>query len=286
MPLAEAEIAEGPSGRVEALLRWAGSKRSLIHELVERRPPGEFRYMEPFAGSACLFFATRPANAVLGDRNASLIETYRCLRDHPLDVAAQVHAWKSDKATYYEVRAESEAEMDPVARAARFIYLNRLCFNGVYRTNRRGEFNVPYGSRAGALPAASRFVECGRLLARAELIADDFEVVVAGAGKGDFVYLDPPYSRAASDAYGVYGYGSFDGGDLERLLACLKRLDAAGARVLLSYKDTPELEALGRGWVRADVSVRTQVGGRAEARTSRQEVLVANYSFRDGSVLS
>jgi DNA adenine methylase len=266
-----------PRTHAKPLLRWAGSKRGLLGELISRRPPGEWRYIEPFAGSACLFFALAPQHAVLGDLNTELIAAYRVLRASPIDVAAQVHAWACDSATYYRIRAQDSADLGEVEAAARFIYLNRLCFNGVYRTNRLGQFNVPYGRRPGTLPRRAHFAACANLLQRADLRDGDFESVVFDAGRDDFVYLDPPYSRAVSDAYGVYGYGSFDGGDLDRLLACLRDLDARGARVLLSYTWHPKLAELRGGWHIDEVVVRSQVGGVAASRTTRREVLVANY---------
>lgn len=260
------------------LLRWAGSKRGLVGELVARRPPGTWRYVEPFVGSACLFFALAPERAVLGDLNRELIFTYRVLREQPDAVAERVHAWGSDSETYYQVRSQESTTLGDVDAAARFIYLNRLCFNGVYRTNRLGQFNVPYGRRPGAIPGRERFAACARMLRHAELRAGDFESTVAGAGAGDFVYLDPPYSRALSDAYGVYGYGSFDGADLDRLLVCLADLDNRGACVLLSYTQHPRLAELGKQWRIDEVAVSSQVGGVAASRTTRHEVLVANYS--------
>jgi DNA adenine methylase len=264
---------------VHPLLRWAGSKRGLLAELTARTPEGLSRYIEPFAGSACLFFELAPGRAVLGDMNHELITTYRVVRDEPHAVAAQVHAWGHDPETYYAVRALDRANLGEIETAARFIYLNRLCFNGVYRTNRRGQFNVPYGSRPGAVPHRERFVACAELLGNAELRAGDFADTVADAdaGEGDFVYLDPPYSRAVSDAYGVYGYGSFDAGDLDRLLTCLRDLDRRGAKVLLSYTHNPRLAELGERWRIEEVAVRSQVGGVVTRRSTRRELLVANY---------
>jgi DNA adenine methylase len=264
---------------IEPLLRWAGSKRALLDELEARRPSGQWRYVEPFAGSACFFFALQPERALITDRNARLMETYRVLCERPDDLAKRVHAWPTDSATYYEVRSQPDEHLSPLDRSARFIYLNRLCFNGVYRTNRKGQFNVPYGRDTGAVPSLDRFRSCGELLRRAELRAADFETTLASAGPGDFVYLDPPYSRAISDGYGVYGYGSFDANDLDRLLRSLKRLDNEGAQVLLSYTWHPRLQELGSNWDIDEVAVHAQVGGRASSRTTRREVLVANYNI-------
>jgi DNA adenine methylase len=266
---------------IHPLLRWAGSKRTLLPRLLGRLP-GEFgRYIEPFAGSACLFFALRPSRAVLADLNPELIAAYQALAVDPSAVAERVTRWPATSDSYYRVRATDPSTLDLATRAARFIYLNRLCFNGVYRTNRRGEFNVPFGSRTGAMPDADHLVACGEALAEADLCCADFEAVLDSARADDFVYLDPPYSRALSDAYGVYGYGSFQGTDIERLIESLRRLDAKGAKVLVSYRASASLERLGSPWYAEQVSVTTQVGGTSASRSTRRELLLANYPAPD-----
>ncbi len=224
-----------------------------------------------------MFFAVGPQRAVLGDLNKELIATYHVLRERSLEVADQVHSWALDPDTYYTVRAQDTSKLGQVEAAARFIYLNRLCFNGVYRTNRLGRFNVPYGRRPGAVPSRERFATCAEVLQHAELRVGDFEATVRDASNGDFVYLDPPYSRAVSDAYGVYGYGSFDGADLDRLLACLCDLNERRANVLLSYTWHPRFAELGGDWQIDEVAVRSQVGGSVTRRSTRREILVANY---------
>lgn len=220
-----------------------------------------------------------PERAILGDLNAELIATYQVLRDKPAELAELVHAWPHDSETYYEIREWDSNTLAELEAAARFVYLNRLCFNGVYRTNRLGKFNVPYGRRTGGVPERHQFEACAELLRSAVLRAGDFEAAVQDVGEGDFVYLDPPYSRAVSDAYGVYGYGSFDGADLDRLLECVRGLHRRGARVLLSYTWDTRLAKLGKSWDIAAVAVRSQVGGAVASRSTRREVLVANYAL-------
>ena len=276
-------MADVPTGSVhdttavQPILRWAGSKRALLTELVDAVPPTFGRYFELFAGSACLFFALRPRSAVVGDANGELIGAYRTLRSMPRQVAGVVAAWPPDQATYYRVRAYRQEELGAVERAARFFYLNRLCFNGVYRTNRANRFNVPFGIKPGQVPSAERFVRCATALRDARLVAGDFEVATREARAGDFVYLDPPYSRSLSEAYGVYGYGSFDGSDLERMLATLFTLDRRGVRFLFSYRLSEDVLEATRCWNHRLVGVRAQVGGRVASRSVRHELLVMNY---------
>jgi DNA adenine methylase len=238
------------------------------------------RYVEPFAGSACLFFATRPRRAVLADLNAELVETYRTVRDHPRLVARRMHAWATDEDTYYSVRAAMPGELDKVEKAARFLYLNRLCFNGIYRTNRAGAFNVPFGRNTGALPREEHVYRCSVALRDAELRCGDFDQTTLDVKRGDFVYLDPPYTDVRSSAYGVYGYGSFDASDLGRVIETLERIDRSGAIFLFSYARSEALnERIPAAWQVAMLEVPGRVAARVSARRPRVEVLVSNRAL-------
>jgi len=263
---------------VNPLLRWAGSKRSLLPELSVRLPrPLKGRYLEPFAGSACLFFAARPKQAVLGDLNGELIDTYRAIRSHPRHVARAMHSWEMDSDSYYEVRALDVEALSSVRRAARFLYLNRLCFNGVYRTNRAGLFNVPFGVRTGALPTEAHIYRCSVALRGVDLRAGDFDETTYDVGEGDFVYLDPPYTQDPKSAYGVYGYGSFSARDLDRVFGVLERIDAAGAGFLFSYAAIDDLsERLPRAWSITSATVPGRVAAATTSRIQRRELLISN----------
>lgn len=259
------------------ILRWAGSKRSLLPQLMPYVARSQGRYVEPFAGSACLFFAARPQRAVLGDLNGELIATYRVLARHPRRVARAMRAWTTDAESYYAVRALEQEDLEPVQRAARFIYLNRLCFNGVYRTNRQGRFNVPYGTQTGALPTERHLYRCAVALRDAELRDGDFEATTEDVSEGDFVYLDPPYTQNPKKAYGVYGYGSFDAQDLGRILEVLRRLDAARATFLFSYASVPGLvDEVPTSWGYQEVVVSGRVAARVGSRGARREILITN----------
>lgn len=258
------------------LLRWAGSKRKLLPTLLECVPSRLHRYIEPFAGSACLFFALRPDCAVLGDTNAELLQTYSILQKHPRLVAQAVHSWPNTETSYYSIRRQSPDDLNPIDRAARFIYLNRYCFNGVYRTNRRGEFNVPRGIRTGAVPSESAFYRCSIALRNARVRAVDFEDCLQDVRTGDFVYLDPPYTSVSRNRYGEYGYGCFGDCDIDRLVLCLRRIDGAGAMFLLSYANTCSVAQRLSRWYQRIVRVRRHVAGFAGDRAEVSELLVSN----------
>lgn len=246
--------------------------------ILERRLPARTgRYFEPFAGSACLFLRVRPPRAVLADLNGDLLATYRTVRHRPEAVALKMAEWSPDEATYYAVRSISPSDMDAVGRAARFVFLNRLCFNGVYRTNRAGQFNVPFGRNTGSLPGPSNFRRFADALRGVDLRDGDFEATTDDATSGDVAYLDPPYTQDPASAYGVYGYGAFEGSDVARLVKHMCRLDERGVAVLLSYADTPELRAaLDERWIVENVHGYYQVAAQTRARRRRTEVLVSN----------
>jgi DNA adenine methylase len=264
--------------RTPPIFRWAGSKRKLIPHLLHHAPPKFTRYVEPFAGSACLFFALRPHEAVLGDINYELLNAYAVIRRHPQQIARAVYSLPDDASTYYWLRSTQPDTLQPVERTVRFVYLNRYCFNGVYRTNKSGGFNVPRGTRTGSIPSEACFLDSASALERAELRVSDFTVTLADARDGDFVYLDPPYALPNTRYRGEYGCNSFALADTERLIQQLLVLDRCGARFLLSYAQSPLLERLiPDAWTIHRLEVRRHVAGFATHRVLAPEVLITNY---------
>ena len=228
-------------------LKWAGGKGKLAPTILAAAPPAIARYIEPFAGAGAVFFALEEARpgmpALLADANPELIETYTVLRDElaALDnalalMAAEYAAGDIEQrgTMYYRVRAS--APDSPAARAARFIFLNRTCYNGLYRVNRRGAFNVPMGRYD-----RPRIVDRENLLAVATALrgvaieAADFEAVTEGAGPGDLLYLDPPYHPLSeTSAFTSYTAGGFGVGEQRRLARVFEKLSRLGAFVILS----------------------------------------------------
>ena len=264
------------SSALRPVLRWAGSKRKLVHVLAAQAPVRFDRYIEPFCGSACLFFSLRPTKAVLGDRNSALIETYRVLRRHPRLLTRALRAF-GGPAEYYAVRSMSPEALTSIEAAARFVYLSRFCFNGVYRTNRDGAFNVPRGINTGNIPTDTEFYRTSIALRSAELRNCDFDACLTDVRAGDFVYLDPPYGSSTRDCYGEYGYDCFSEHDLARLIRCLEHIDSVGAWFLLSFRASDELARGVAQFNSVTVAVRRHVAGFTQSRAVAREVLVRNY---------
>ena len=242
--------------------------------------PTDFeRYVEPFAGSACLFFHISPAKAVLADINGELINTYRQLKAKPRKLSAAIANFpdRSPEA-YYRVRALKPENLNCIERAARFIYLNRLCFNGLYRTNTKGEFNVPYGGgRAGDIPDEGALLASSRAFRRASLVCASFEDVLAETKSGDFIYLDPPYSISNRRVFNNYSPEIFGTKYLRLLRHELKRLDKMGARFLLSYGLSKEGLDLANGFNAKHALVQRQISGFSAHRRKARELLITNY---------
>ncbi len=261
---------------VPPLFRWAGSKRKLLPTLKAYCPAEFNRYIEPFAGSACLFFLLQPKRAVLGDFNQQLIETYKTVARAPNAVAAQLEVMAVSESFYYELRSQDPSLLPSVSRAARFVYLNRFCFNGVFRTNKHGDFNVPRGTRTGQLPGRADLRSCAELLKRATFIAGDFENTLTDLAPGDFIYLDPPYSSSDERNRGEYGYGAFSSKDLDRLEEALYRIDRQNATFILSYRCSKTVRSRFRNWHQRTVTVRRQIAGFSQDRRLVREMLISN----------
>lgn len=261
------------------IVRWAGSKRKLLPLLLRAVPSKLTRYIEPFAGSACLFFGLRPSSGVLGELNAELIHAYEQVRLHPRILARKVRTMPFTGENYYRTRAIDPNDLSPLDRAARFVFLNRHCFNGVYRTNRLGKFNVPIGSETGSVPEEIAFVRCSIALRAANLRCMDFEETLSDVKNGDFVYLDPPYKLNGRKGYGEYGYGTFTDKDMSRLIMTIRHIDRVGGTFLLSYSDADELACIRRDWYCYRLTVRRHVAGFAKYRETVTEVLLSNQKL-------
>lgn len=180
---------------IEPFLRWAGGKRWLIKIDTPIAPSSFNKYLEPFLGSAAVFFSMPQISSfILSDINSDLVNCYEAIRNNFLAVEKHLHVHhvNHSKDYYYQVRDSQPRE--PSKKAARFLYLNRTCFNGLYRVNRQGRFNVPIGTKSNVLLDNDNFSEISARLNQGILLNQDFEVTLSMAGKGDFVFIDPPYT--------------------------------------------------------------------------------------------
>jgi DNA adenine methylase len=263
---------------MKPFLRWAGSKAQLIPQLRDYWEDGFARYVEPFCGSATLFFSLEPRIALLSDANPELIHALRSLQCTPDLIVEWLLRHKTDARTYYRIRALDPSELSPNERAARFIYLNALCFNGLYRVNQAGIFNVPYGDSQDKAVYFDpiRLRQAGYLLRNADVECSDFEAVVDKTTKGDFVYLDPPYATASQRVFSEYGKDGFATRDIERLRSALLRADERGVKFLLSYADFPEIAQFEEKWPLVRVETKRNIAGFVSSRRKVTEVLITN----------
>jgi DNA adenine methylase len=258
-------------------LRWAGSKKKLLPTLMANIPSNYKRYIEPFCGSACLFFAIKPQSAILSDINSDLIQCYNMILKHPRLLWRFIKKIPNTDDAYLEYRKMEPANLDPLVRAARFLYLNRYCFNGVYRTNTKGQFNVPRGTRTGSLPEESAFYRCAYALRKARLLPVDFETSLKLIRKGDFIYLDPPYATTEKPLVKEYGPNSFQRKDINRLICALAKIDQKDATFILSYAQSKELtDQIDPAWNVSKILVRRHVAGFAKHRACVTEMLISN----------
>ena len=259
-------------------LKWAGGKRSLLATLTPLMPAEYGGYYEPFVGGGAVFFALQPRRAFLNDANEELINCYAAVRDRVDDLLAALAGHANTEAHYQRVRAQQPADLDEVARAARLIFLNRTCFNGLYRVNRRGEFNTPYGHYRNPTLVPERLLrDASVALQGTTLTATGYREATATAGAGDLVYLDPPYVPAGGFAdFRRYHREQFREDDHEELARLFKELDARGCHVRLSNAHTPFVLDLYADWTIHEVTARRAINSNGSRRGPVREVIVAN----------
>ena len=269
----------------QPVLRWVGGKARLATQLRKFIPEiGDGnKYYEPFLGAGSVFFSLRPARAVIGDLNDALISCYKQIKDRPDLVwryLSELSRRDSD-ADYYQARAAFNALNDTPRKAALFVYLNRTCFNGIWRVSRAGKFNVPYGRRRRTLfPSRQTLFAVGRTLKKARLISADFETILRTARCGDFVYLDPPYPPLNGTAFFThYTKTRFNGDDQERVSTVFRDLDQRGCRVLVSNADMSSIRELYRGYAIRSFDNTRYVAAHGR-RYNVRDLLIANYELQ------
>ena len=261
-------------------VKWAGGKRSLVPTILKLRPYTFNTYWEPFLGGGAVFFALEHESLItrakLSDINMQLILTYQMIKENPDLVIDLLHIHADNnlrrgKEYYYEVR---QAEEQPSAEelAARFIYLNKTCFNGLYRVNRKGEFNVPYGKYDNPKICDEKNLRAVSLaLLNADFKFDDFTNIQPG--RGDFVYCDPPYDGT----YANYDTEGFDSDDQIRLRECVDRWRRAGANVMLSNSNTSFIRELYADFNRHEVTGSRSLNSNGNGRGPVTELIITTY---------
>lgn len=274
-------------GKITPALKWAGGKTQLLGAIRENLPEKYAAYFEPFVGGAAVLLDLQPQKAVINDMNGQLINLYIQLKDAADDVIQEVKKLDTTPCTreiYYATRERynkkiTEHTMDAEA-AALLIWLNKHCFNGLYRVNRQGLFNVPYNNRVNGKSIDEANIKAiGEYLrdANVTITCKDFEAACESVGPGDFVYFDSPYVPESETAdFTAYYKDGFSLADHERLCALFKRLDQIGAKVMLSNNDVPLVRQLYAGYSIKGLSVKRLINRVASKRTGK-EVLITNY---------
>lgn len=268
--------------KVQPFLKWAGGKTQLLAELTKYIPQKYGTYFEPFVGGGALFFYLKPKNAVLVDTNPELVNCYAIVRDEPGKlIAALKKGFVNREEYYYKIRDQKPDKLDPVSRAARFIYLNKTCFNGLYRVNKEGRFNVPFGKRINpSICEERKLLAAHKSLQGVQIICDSYDKVVRFETKrGDFVFFDPPYHPVGGHSdFKRYTKEFFYEEDHIALRDLVKELVDRGVFVLLTNSNTEFVRKLYNGFEYKIVNTRRNISSNAETRTGQDLIVIATVA--------
>ena len=261
-------------------VKWAGGKRNILSKLEKLFPKKINCYYEPFVGGGAIYFALEEKikNAVLSDINSELITTYKIIKESPSELVKKLkkYASKHSKAQYYLVRRRYPKNLLDVA--SRFLYLNKTCYNGLYRVNKRGEFNVPIGDyKNPAIEQRENILACNKKLRKAEILCGDFEKI--NPKKRDFVYFDPPYHPINNTSFTKYTKVDFLKNEQIRLAQFIKKLSQSGVYIMLSNSKTKFVEDLypKKDFKHYIVHVPRFVNCKSDKRGKIKELIITNY---------
>lgn len=256
-------------GASEPLFRWAGGKRRLLRQIIPLIPRFN-HYYEPFCGGAALFFSLRPPRATLGDKNEELINCYIQVRNQPEEVIASLQCLQNSEAEYYRIREISlENKID---RAARFIYLMELSFNGLYRVNSDGKFNVPYGQKPEKKIDFEKIRKVSQAFENVDFVCRDFQTTVADAKFGDLVYFDPPYTVShGNNGFVQYNENIFSWKDQIKLANVADGLVHRGCTVIVSNAEHDLIQELYTNFKTHRVIRHSGIGGLPKTRKHIRE---------------
>jgi DNA adenine methylase len=258
-------------------LKWAGGKRWLVRNYSHLLPKEiNGRYIEPFLGSGSVYFHLRPKDAILADINKDLIDTYKGVKNHHIKLNQYLieHHKNHSIEHYYKVRSNVPEKL--AERAARFIYLNRTCFNGIYRVNASGGFNVPIGTHSNVILSTDCFHAWSQVLKGTSLVHGDFEKVINLAEKGDFLFVDPPYTvRHNFNGFIHYNEVLFSWDDQVRLSKAIRRAKQRGAKILMTNANHESIRKLySADFQQKVVSRFSSISASAEGRSAYEELLI------------
>ena len=274
---------------VKPFVKWVGGKRQLLAKITPLIPEAFTRYVEPFTGGGAVFFSLSQrlqegqVPAWLNDINPELVNAYHVVRDAPDELLADLRTHIHSKDYFLSLRsldrqAGGLSSLSPIKRASRFIYLNRTAFNGMYRVNAKGQFNVPFGRyKNPAIADADTIYSCSKMLQKVEISCSGFEGVLPQAGAGDFVYLDPPYIPLNKTSYFTsYSDTGFVHTDQITLAELIRDMDERGVRFIASNAFVPELRDMYSGFTILEVKATRAINANKDGRHAVSEALITN----------
>lgn len=279
----------------QPFIKWVGGKRQLLDRIIPRMPAQYNSYHEPFVGGGAVFFAERPRRAYLNDINTQLIQCYEAIKSNPDKVIARIAAIDEEyllldndetrKAFYYKQRAAfneliSKSSKDNIEVAALFLFINRHCFNGLFRVNRKGLFNVPFNGSKGGSYSAEAITADAQALKTATIINGDFMKAFARVQPGDFCFIDSPYAPLNPTSFESYAKEGFTEEQHKVLAAEFRRLDEIGAKLMLTNHDTELIRDLYAGFDIETVDVRRSINRNGNARTGTEVIITNGYKNR------
>lgn len=264
-------------------VKWAGGKRQLMHELIKNLPKSYNRYFEPFVGGGALFFQIQPQNAYIADINEELINLYLTVKNNPCELIWSIEKHEISEEYFLKIRNLDRLDeynfLSNTQRASRFIYLNKTCYNGLYRVNSKGHFNVPYGKyKNPTIVDVDNLLNCSKLLKNTQIKCADFSEILTSVKSGDFVYLDPPYMPLSETSnFTSYTKYKFDVEAQIRLKNTCDALNNKGVFFMLSNSDTKVINELYSNYEIKKVLASRAINSNAKNRGKITEVLIRNY---------
>ena len=268
------------------VVKWVGGKRQILDQIMKHVPKEVSTYYEPFLGGGAVLFELQPRKAVVNDVNSELVNLYQVIRDNVEELIEDLNRYKNEEECFYRIREldrdkEIYDSLTPTQRASRVIYLNKTCYNGLFRVNKAGEFNTPFGYYKNpnivndiTLRAVSSYFNHAQIT----FTCQDFEEVVKKARKGSFVYLDPPYDPVSDTAsFTGYDKGGFDRDEQIRLKKVCDKLNGKGIKFLLSNSATDFIKDLYREYKIEIIQAKRAINSKGDRRGEIDEVLVMNF---------
>lgn len=261
---------------IKPFLKWAGGKTQLIPELSKLIPLQYNKYIEPFVGGGAFFFFLNPEKSIISDSNAELITTYQAVRDNVEAVIKLLSSYKNEETFFYKIRSSDTTKLTDIERAARLIYLNKTCFNGLYRVNKKGEFNVPFGKRDNNFLNKETLRDASEFLQKTKILNSDYlRILQKHAKPKDFIFLDPPYYPVGKFSdFKRYTKEFFYHEDQLKLRDEFDRLVQLGCHVLLTNSDHPTILELYKNYEIRIIETKRLISSNPETRVGKDVIVI------------